>query len=220
MSEIHVKAVRRAVSELAYGGQISIPVIDSAVRDAFFALYESTEMAAIELNAINEISGQSEYALPALAQESDSRICRLSELYRASYDSTGAETSRILIHPSLYRLALKTDKTASIASVSEVLVLRAKSSRTYANGLIPVAVVAFGIDNYIPSMHLTDSEMAVCAKVIQILASNTGKPWTDARKATASGETYENAISRIKYKVMRGNTGVGLRMNCTSQFVI
>lgn len=215
MEAIKTRAIQRIVTELTYGGQIAMPIIEAAIEDALYELYEKTEMVKIELTPIDEVLDQKEYTVPACS----GRICRICDLYQMSYDAEGNEVSRSAINPAFFDVGIKTDGTASVGSIEVVIALASKSTRSYAGGLLPVAVMAFGIEDYVPGMHITDASIAVTAKAMQLLAENTGKPWSDARKALAEESIFSNAVARIRYKAMRGNTGRGLKMNCTSNFL-
>ena len=219
MSAITTRVTQRIVTELNYGGQISLVALSQTIKDALYELYEKTGMVKLEISKISEIAGQKEYSVPDLSSESTGRIVRLDSLYRLVYDSNGSEVSRALISPYLYDVRSTADETASLASIGLKIILASASSENRADGLLPVAVAAFGVDDYIPSMHLTDAEIAVTAKSMQTLCGNTGKPWSDTRRAETAGLAFADAISRIKSKEIRGNVTRSLGMRCTSKFV-
>ena len=209
---ITTKAIARIVTGIRNGGQIAMPVIEVAVASALDALYEATEMVKLELAAIDEVAGMSEYVLSTLEGEATGRVCRIAQLYRMAYDSEGAETSRTLLNPLSYEVGLTTDETGTIAGIREVIALATKSPATLAGGLLPVAVCAWSVDDFIPTMHYADAEKAIASKAIQELASQTGKPWSDTRTALAEGSAFDAAVGRIRHKVLRANTSRGLAM--------
>jgi hypothetical protein len=219
MGAIKTLALERVVTGIRNGGQIGLPIIEAAVERALDAVYEATEMIKAELTKISEVVDQQEYALTPPAVASSGRLCRIDRLYRISYDAGDTESSRTLIDPALYSVGISVDETAAIASISEVLALNWKPSKAATDSLLPIGVLAFTVDDFIPSMHSSDAHAAITAHAIAELSGNTGKPWADSRKALIEQQNFNAAISRIRYKTLRGNTGRGLAMKCTGSFV-
>jgi len=215
---VTTKAIARIVTGLKSGGQIAMPIIEAEVAAALDALYEATEMIKLELATIDEVAGTSEYALSLLSGEATARVCRIDRLYRMTYDSEGAETSRTLLSPLTYDIGLTTDETGTLSGISEVIALASDSPTTLVGGLLPVAVCAFGVDGFIPTMHFADAEIAVAGKAISMLAKQTGKPWSDTRTALAEANNFDAAVGRIRHKVLRANTSRGLAMK-PQQFI-
>ena len=219
MGAIKTSALNRIVTGIRNGGQIGTPIIESSIERALDSVYEKTELIKAEMTKISEVVDQQEYELTPPATASNGRMCRIDRLYRMTYNDAGTETGRTLIDESLYSVGFSVDETATIDSISNVLAINWKPSVGAANSLMPIGVLAFTVDDFIPPVHSLDAELAITAYVISELSSNSGKPWSDSRTAMVERDNFDSAISRIRHKALRGNTGRSIGIKCPNSFV-
>jgi len=219
MSTIRDRVEQRVVLGLKGGGQISLAALDAQIEDALDRVFEMTEMARVELTPIDEVEGENKYVIAPLAVESTGRICRLTNLYRAQYNDALEEVSRTEIAPEGYATGLLTDSVASLASITNTVALYSNSPKTLLNGLIPIAVVAFKLDAYVPPQYTRQAEDAIAAKVMETFSLETGKPWSDKNKASEELKNFNNSVAYIRNRVARAASGRNLTVRPTHTFV-
>ena len=214
MSVITNRVVERIVTGMNFGGQIPRPIINELMADALDGLYELTGIVKVEL-PIDEVADECQYDLPVM---DTGRICRTEALHRITFKDA-VEVSRVALDEGSYAIGVKVDATASLGSIQEIINMSTKSSVTQAGGLCLVVVAAFPSDDFIPSMHAADAEIAVASKVMEMLSLNTGKPWSNVNKATTEAGSYARATNRMRIKTARGNTSRDLTMRSSVSFI-
>jgi hypothetical protein len=208
---------QQIVLGLKNGGRIPMPMITAEIGWAIDQLFEETEMSLVELTPIVEVVDATEYTLATGITAASARIVRMHSLYR---NRPTVNDVRTLLNPQFYRVDNVIADTATPTPVLSLILDDLYPSSSILDTLVPVVVMGFQSEDYIPQMHLSDAEKALTALVKQTFLSQTSKQWGGSPgQALAEFQTYSAAVSRIKHKVLRGSTGSGLIMRTPTRFI-
>ncbi len=206
MGVISTRVQERVLTGLKYGAQIAPAVVTAAIANAFDAVYERSEVARLDLTAIDEVLGTSEYAIPSLsAAPAGSRIVRILSACRVTYDGATIKSRTYLDDGSFsVDAGIGADGTAPDNST---IVLASDSPATATGSLILRAVASFPTEEYIPPVYSRGFEDAVVSLLLYNFSSESGKPWFDPNRAAAEARAFKGALNRIRAKSVQRGTG-------------
>ena len=204
------EAKQMIMTGTAGAGRLSVPQLDAILRKSMRRVYADSEMAKIQLEAIDEVVGQSEYVFPSMPD--GGYFTRLSKLVRYDLD----RGSKNALRAGTYEVAFLYNEESG--EHEDFLVLSTPSSAPNSK-LYPTVTAAFETDDYVPSVVETLVRDALVHQAERILSSQTGKPWTSQSKVREALIEYNRSIARIRSTIIRGGVNAGLKARVTGSFL-
>ena len=148
---------------------------------------------------------------------SDARIVRLAALKRSTPAVSSEQTT---INPNTYYVRTDLADIATPTPVKQIVFKDDYASPSSDTDIHPYTIMAFSAESMIPEFHNADSMVAVLALTRHQFMSQTDKQWgATAQQAQVELNKYNDAVSRIRHKVMRGNNHSELSVRTTRKFI-